>query len=765
VAQSAIEREYGAGAAQNFTLLGKGKSRLKMPKDPANEPIIDLGEPENIGLPANLCMVDRGAELVEISERFEQANTRLVCLHGIGGIGKSYIAIEAAHRNAWRFPNGIIWLKVETTGFQLADICRNIAYLLEINLNEMSEEQLRNRALDAISMRKCLIILDNAETIPPDERKRISGFLGGFDPRRGSKALVTSRAAIAEFEQLDGAAPIHPVGKFDDFHAEQLLYEEATRRNLWTETKSKVNEFLKHGRGHPFLLSRSVAWAKDRGVEPALRDLVQLKGSAEDASKELVGKMVDGLNEPGRCVLRIMPIFEGGADEPAINAVCGEITDEGIRELTQSGLLDYGHQMKRYSLHQLVADYVIANMPLEGNEERTARQRHAQHYAKAAEKYNETPMEQWRVLDVDWENIRSGANFSVRELARAFGVDDEPISLRNLLAKELSIEGHEEQIQLAGNYSWALNRYVYWRRSEYRLRWMLSGAVAFRAQDDKKRLATTYNNIGLIYDAQGNYEEALQWYQKSVEITEQIGDRAILAATYNNIGEVHKSQGNYEEALQWYQKSVEITEQIGDWDGLATTYNNIGLIYHAQGSYKDALEWYKKSLEIRKQIGDKSRLAMTYSNIGSIYNAKGSYNEALEWFKKSVEIKKQIGDTAGLATIYNNIGSVYYAQGSYADALEWLKKSVEISERIGDREVLAGTLHNMGYLEMERGELQRALEYFNQSRDLYEQIGLEKHVVSRVGTAHQNDPPAVFARSNSETEFLGKTRFLLYKEE
>jgi hypothetical protein len=71
----------------------------------------------------------------------------------------------------------------------------------------------------------------------------------------------------------------------------------------------------------------------------------------------------------------------------------------------------------------------------------------------------------------------------------------------------------------------------------------------------------------------------------------------------------------------------------------------------------------------------------------------------------------------------------------------------------------------MGYLEMERGELQRALEYFNQSRDLYEQIGLEKHVVSRVGTAHQNDPPAVFARSNSETEFLGKTRFLLYKEE
>ncbi|MBM3242949.1 CHAT domain-containing protein, partial [Candidatus Poribacteria bacterium] len=536
-AQAVVERKYGAKAAQNFTLLGKGKSRLKMPKNPADKPIIDFGEPENIGLPANLCMVDRGAELVEISERFEQANTRLVCIHGIGGIGKSHIAIEAAHRNAWRFPDGIIWLKAETPQFQLADICRNIAYLLKIEQKEISEEQLRHKALDAISAHKCLIILDNAETIPPDERKQIAGFLRGFDPRRGSKALVTSRAAIAEFEQLDGASPLHSVGKFEDIHATQLLYEEAMRRNLWTEIKSKVTEFLQHGRGHPFLLSRSVAWAKDRGIEPALRDLAQLKGGAEEAAKELVGKMVDGLNEPGRCVLRVMPIFEGGADNEAISAVCGEIADEGIRELTQSGLPNYDHGAKRYSLHLLVADYVIANMQLEGDEELTARKKHAQHYAKVAEKYDETPMEGWRVLDVDWENIRSGANFAVQELARAFGVDDEPISLRNLLTKELSIEGREEQLRLAGDYSWALCGYVFRRRPVDGLRWSLAGAVAFHARDDKKRLAATYNNIGEIHRAQSNYSEALQWYQKSVEISEQIGDRAGLAATYNNIGE------------------------------------------------------------------------------------------------------------------------------------------------------------------------------------------------------------------------------------
>jgi len=71
-AQSAIARQYGTEAAQNFTLLVKVKSRLKMPAKPAECPLVDLGEPECIGLPTHLGMVNRGAELVGISERLNK---------------------------------------------------------------------------------------------------------------------------------------------------------------------------------------------------------------------------------------------------------------------------------------------------------------------------------------------------------------------------------------------------------------------------------------------------------------------------------------------------------------------------------------------------------------------------------------------------------------------------------------------------------------------------------------------------------------------
>ncbi len=182
-AQSAIARQYGTEAAQNFTLLVKVKSRLKMPAKPAECPLVDLGEPECIGLPTHLGMVNRGAELVGISERFEQAGTRLVSIHGIGGIGKSHIAAEAAHRNAWRFPDGILWLRVEGEAFQLADLCRHIGYLLDFKTEGLSEEQLRHQALMAIRTRQCLIIAQYGPV--GNGEGSVTAGVGLFSPQPG----------------------------------------------------------------------------------------------------------------------------------------------------------------------------------------------------------------------------------------------------------------------------------------------------------------------------------------------------------------------------------------------------------------------------------------------------------------------------------------------------------------------------------------------------------------------------------------------------
>ena len=71
-------------------------------------------------------------------------------------------------------------------------------------------------------------------------------------------------------------------------------------------------------------------------------------------------------------------------------------------------------------------------------------------------------------------------------------------------------------------------------------------------------VAASYNNIGLVYDRQGKYEEALEYYQKSLDIKIRVvgGDHPNVATSYNNIGNVYNRQGQYERALEYYQSSA-----------------------------------------------------------------------------------------------------------------------------------------------------------------------------------------------------------------
>ncbi|MEZ4687766.1 MAG: tetratricopeptide repeat protein [Bacteroidia bacterium] len=70
-------------------------------------------------------------------------------------------------------------------------------------------------------------------------------------------------------------------------------------------------------------------------------------------------------------------------------------------------------------------------------------------------------------------------------------------------------------------------------------------------------------------------------------------DKKGIAAILNNIGLIYNDQGNYPRALEYYQNSLAIKEELGDQKGIAGGLVNIGIIYYGQGNYPRALEYYK----------------------------------------------------------------------------------------------------------------------------------------------------------------------------
>ena len=79
--------------------------------------------------------------------------------------------------------------------------------------------------------------------------------------------------------------------------------------------------------------------------------------------------------------------------------------------------------------------------------------------------------------------------------------------------------------------------------------------------------ASSYNNIGLVYNEKGDYGKALEYYFKDLAISEKVlgTEHPDTATSYNNIGWVYREKGNYAIALEYYTKAYQIWKnKFGD---------------------------------------------------------------------------------------------------------------------------------------------------------------------------------------------------------
>ena len=151
----------------------------------------------------------------------------------------------------------------------------------------------------------------------------------------------------------------------------------------------------------------------------------------------------------------------------------------------------------------------------------------------------------------------------------------------------------------------------------------LSGSSEIKAI---KELATSYNNLSLIYSDLGDLQKALEFQLMDIEISEKVLDKKhpSLATSYNNISTIYSNLGDLQKALEFQLKTLEIKEKVLDKNhpSLAISYNNLSLIYSDLGDLKKkALEFQLIALEIREKVLDKNHpdLATSYNNLSEIY--------------------------------------------------------------------------------------------------------------------------------------------------
>jgi len=247
-------------------------------------------------------------------------------------------------------------------------------------------------------------------------------------------------------------------------------------------------------------------------------------------------------------------------------------------------------------------------------------------------------------------------------------------------------------------------------------------------------LAATYNNLGVAYDDNGDYDEAIEQYEKALDIYEihpAYKAHPETATTYNNLGIAYRKKGEYDKAIELYKKALGIKEQVygKTHPETARTYNNLGDAYRNKGVYDKAIEQFEKALdiyEIHPAYKAHPETAGTYNNLGAAYGAKGKYDKAIELYKKALGIYENHPAYKAhpeTATTYNNLGAAYWNKGEYDQAIEQFEKALDIYEihpAYKARPETAATYNNLGAAYDDKGEYDKAIEQFEKALGIYE---------------------------------------------
>jgi tetratricopeptide (TPR) repeat protein len=581
-------------------------------------------------------------------------------LSGLGGIGKTHIAVEYAYRYRGEY-HDVLWVTAATRETLIANFV-TLAGLLHL---PEKDEQDQNITVQAVKRwleqhDQWLLIFDNADDLALAEDFLPTGSKGHIllTTRAQASGTLANGIDVEEMDRDEGMllllrrakvlardAPLAQASETDRIAAEAIVkemdglplaldqagaYIEETHCGVpayLLSYRQRQAELLKRrggtGRDHPEPVATtwSLSFEQVERLNPMATDLLRVCAFlAPDALPEEL--LLEGASQLGT---RLQPLT---TDATRLN--------DAIGVLLRYSVVKRDPQERTLSIHRLVQAVLKESM-----KEQTRR-------AWAQRTVRAVNLAFPDVTDVRlWEQCN-------RYLPHALVCE--------ALIEEYSF-AFAEASRLLNRTAHYLHRRAQYPQAEPLYQW----ALAIREQQlgpGHPDTATILNNLANLYQEQGKYEQAEPLYQRALAIDEKAygPDHPEVAADLNNLANLYRTQGKYEQAEPLYQRALAIREQqLGpEHPDTASSLNNLANLYHDQGKYEQAELLYQGALAIvEKQLGPgHPDTAMILNNLAGLYHDQGKYEQAEPLYQRALAIREQrLGpahpDTATVRENYN----------------------------------------------------------------------------------------------------------------
>ena len=622
----------------------------------------------NLPSPA-ASFVGRAAELAEVETLL--ADGRLVTLTGVGGVGKTRLALEAASRLLPDFADGVFWCDLSALS-EPALVPRAVAQVFEVR--DQPARSLPESLTARLREAEVLLLLDNCEHLR-DACAELAHTLLTASPRL--RLLATSREPLGAAGETD--YPVPPLGgaaAASDAVSLFLARARAARPRVVIDDAAltAAERICAELDGLPLAIELAAARAKALSfpeIEARLADRFRflvswrrLTPARHQTLREAMDWSYQLLAPEEQSLLRRLAVFGGGFTLEAAAAVC--LDGDGVRALELVGrLVDASlvvpaqHDgVTRYRLLETVRQYAGEQVG-EQNETPETERRLAQYLLGLVERTQSvqlSALQEWvATFEPERGNLRAALTWSrdggepewllrlVSGVWRFWWVsgdlDEGAGWLETALERDRGREPalRAEALEGAAGLAWA-------KGDLERARDRAEAALPlFTAAGDHRGEQAALIVLGLVALARDQHARARSLFERSRQLAEQYGPRPALAVSYHNLASVSYAERDLDRATSLYRQARALFEQDGDAYGTALSDLYLGLVAAEAGRHEDATVHFREALPVFRRMRFPQYASQCIGGIAAVLLAREQPQEATRLFAAASALCNRAG--------------------------------------------------------------------------------------------------------------------------
>jgi tetratricopeptide (TPR) repeat protein/transcriptional regulator with XRE-family HTH domain len=620
------------------------------------------------------------------------ALTQSYALHGLGGVGKTQLALEYTYQHALEY-SAVFWIGAETEEQMIFSLLR-IAEVLQLPEREDKDQQrviaAAQRWLSTHS--QWLLIWDNVENLD-----LIASFLPSV--RQGAILITTRCQVLGTFA---GGIDLFPMeqeeGMLFLLRRAKVLELEASREYVQRLAVQMPHQYTTAAElvtamgGLPLALDQAGAYIEETQCD--LLTYLDLFRTQRAVLLHQRGERSRTHPEPVSTTLTLA-VTVTSSRHPAVRnllQICALLSPNAIPE-------EFFREGSDYLDTQI---QTVCRDPLSWNQLVAA----ACSYSLLQRRPEEHTL-------------------SMHRLVQAVLVDAMPAEERARWSRRVitTLEALFPEVSVA-------TAYAAWKQCERLLPHTL--LCFHRAADDEPSLtlASLACKTAQYLHVRGRYTEAEPLFRQTLTIWEQIlGPASLaLASPLTNLATLYWEQGKYAQAEPLYRRALRIWEQaLGPTHAeVARALNGLANLYWSRGQYAEAEPLFRRALQIREQAlgSEHPEIVSPLGNLASICAEQGRNAEAEPLFQRALAISEQAlgADHPLVAFCLNNLAEFYRAQGQYAQAERLHQRALHLREGTlgADHPLVAFTLNNLAELYAEQRQDTQAESFHQRALHIWE---------------------------------------------